>query len=269
MFKSIGIIGAGVMGEVLIKQLIGSLDFDPAKIIACCPDAKRLKELEKKYKIKTSLKNSDGVVGKDLVIMAVKPQQARDVLKEIKLFVKNQVLLSIMAGVSMPTIIKLSGTKKIVRCMPNTPAQIGNGMTVWKAGGISFEQKENIKKILSALGEEMEVKIENKIDVVTAVSGSGPAYVFDFASHLIEAAVDLGFNQSEANKLVSQTIIGAGMLLKDSSDDASILRKKVTSKGGTTEAAFKVIDQFKLAKIYKKALKMAYKRAVFLKNHAE
>lgn len=266
MFKSIGIIGAGVMGEVFIKQLVDSLGCNPAQITACCPDPKRLKELEKKYKIKTSSINSDGVVGKDLVIMAVKPQQATDVLKEIKPFIKNQTVISIMAGVSISTITKLSGTKKIVRCMPNTPAQIGYGMSVWKAGDISSEQKGNIRNILTTLGEEMEVKTENKIDVATAVSGSGPAYVFDFASHLIEAAVELGFNQSEAKKLVSQTIIGAGMLLKNSSDDASVLRKKVTSKGGTTEAAFKVIDQFKLAKIYKKALKMAYKRAVYLKG---
>lgn len=269
MFERIGIIGAGVMGEVFIKQLVGSLGCEATQITACCPDQKRLKELEKKYKIKTSSINRDGVLEKDLVIMAVKPQQAQSVLKEIKPFIKNQILISIMAGVSISTITKLSGTKKIVRCMPNTPAQISFGMTVWKAGSISSEQKENIRNILTTLGEEMEVKTENKIDAATAVSGGGPAYVFDFASHLIEAAIELGFNQSEAKKLVSQTIIGAGMLLKDSPDDALVLRKKVTSKGGTTEVAFKVIDQFKLAKIYKKALKMAYKRAVYLQRSVE
>ncbi|OGH64643.1 MAG: pyrroline-5-carboxylate reductase [Candidatus Magasanikbacteria bacterium RIFCSPHIGHO2_01_FULL_41_23] len=266
MFKKIGIVGAGVMGEVFIKQFIENLQVDPKDITACSPIIPRLEELKNRYKIGVSENNKDGLVDKDVVLLSVKPQQAKEMLESIKPFVVNQVFVSIMAGVSIQTIEKILGTKKIVRCMPNTPAQIGFGMTVWKADIISPEQKKIVQQLFSQLGEEMEVKIEKSIDASTAISGSGPAYVFDFASHLIESARALGFNKIQAKKLVVQTIIGAGFLFKGSQEDARVLRNKVTSKGGTTEAAFKIIDPSNLAKIYKKATKMAYKRAIFLKK---
>src|SRR3989338_2849579 len=249
MFKKIGIVGAGVMGEVFIKQFIENLQVDPKDITACSPIIPRLEELKNRYKIGVSENNKDGLVDKDVVLLSVKPQQAKEMLESIKPFVVNQVFVSIMAGVSIQTIEKILGTKKIVRCMPNTPAQ-----------------KKIVQQLFSQLGEEMEVKIEKSIDASTAISGSGPAYVFDFASHLIESARALGFNKIQAKKLVVQTIIGAGFLFKGSQEDARVLRNKVTSKGGTTEAAFKIIDPSNLAKIYKKATKMAYKRAIFLKK---
>lgn len=264
MFKKIGIIGAGVMGEVFINQLVNKLNYDINNITACGPEPERLKELDKKYKIKVSLDNKDGMLDKDLIILSVKPQQAKEVLAGIALYVKNQVFLSIMAGVSLNTIKKILKTKQIVRCMPNTPAQIGFGMTVWIAGDLDKKYKQEIKKIISVMGEELEVDAEKYIDAATAVSGSGPAYVFDLASNLISAAINLGFNKKDAKQLVAQTIVGAGNLLKSSSDDAGVLRKKVTSKGGTTEAAFKVIDKYHIDKVYKQAIKSAFKRAVVL-----
>jgi pyrroline-5-carboxylate reductase len=266
MFKKIGIIGAGVMGEVFIKQFIEQLKVNPKKIIACTPILSRVRELRDLFNIIASEHNKDGVLYADLVILSVKPQQAKEMLASLKPFVKNQVFLSIMAGVPLSTIQKELGTKKVIRCMPNTPAQIGYGMTVWKAGKITNKEKLSIQKILAKLGEEIEVKNENMIDAATAISGSGPAYVFDFASHLIASAVALGFTKVQAKKLVTQTIVGAGMLLKTGVDDATTLRGRVTSKGGTTEAAFKIIDKNNMEKIYQRATRAAYERALVLKK---
>ena len=202
-----------------------------------------------------------GFQNSDLIILAVKPQQAEVALGNLPKAKIDQVFLSIMTGVSIKKISNLVNSKKVARVMPNTPARIGSGMSVWTAAGLFKAEKSFIKRILQSLGQELEVSSEDLIDKATAVSGSGPAYVFDFASHLIVAAQELGFNEKQARQLVGQTIIGAGSLLIMSEESASDLRKKVTSKGGTTEAAFKVIDKAKLNKIYSKALKVAYKRA--------
>ncbi|OGH94603.1 MAG: pyrroline-5-carboxylate reductase [Candidatus Magasanikbacteria bacterium RIFOXYD2_FULL_41_14] len=260
MFKKIGIIGAGVMGEVFISRLL-MVGINAKNIIATAPDLKRLRNLNKKYKIDVSQNNADAFKNADLIILAVKPQQAEVALGNLPKAKIDQVFLSIMTGVSIKKISNLVNSKKVARVMPNTPARIGSGMSVWTAAGLFKAEKSFIKRILQSLGQELEVSSEDLIDKATAVSGSGPAYVFDFASHLIVAAQELGFNEKQARQLVGQTIIGAGSLLIMSEESASDLRKKVTSKGGTTEAAFKVIDKAKLNKIYSKALKVAYKRA--------
>lgn len=270
MFKKISIIGAGVMGEALIQRLVEGLRFPARSIVAADPTAERLEFLKKKYRITTADNNTNAVKGADLVILAIKPQQAQDVLTELGPHIKKQVFLSIMAGVSLKALRHFLGSRTIVRCMPNMPAQIGAGMTVWTAlPGVSKSQKTMVQKIIAALGAELEVKNEKMIDAATAVSGSGPAYVFDFASHLIEAAKKLGFSEKDAALLVKQTLYGASCLLQKSPYSPAELRQKVTSKGGTTAAAFAVLDEAKQVELWEKAVSQAWQRAVELKNDIE
>lgn len=270
MFKKISIIGAGVMGEALIQRLIEGLNFSARSIVAADPTAERLEFLKRKYHITTANSNTTAVKDADLVILAIKPQQAQAVLTELRPHIKNQTFLSIMAGVSLRALQHLLESQTIVRCMPNMPAQIGCGMTVWTAlPAVTKNKKVMIQKIIAALGVELEVKNEKMIDAATAVSGSGPAYVFDFASHLIEAAKKLGFSEKEAGLLVKQTLYGASCLLQKSPDSPAELRQKVTSKGGTTAAAFTILDEAKQTELWEKAIFQAWQRAIEIKNENE
>lgn len=258
----IGIIGAGVMGEACMRQLINAGLAAPHNVMVSDPSATRLCVLKKQYGVATSTRNADIFECSNLVILAVKPQSVREVCASIKGQARTQLFISIMAGVPIAFLQKQLDTKKVVRCMPNTPAQIGQGMIVWYAPRtIKKTEKVLAEKIFSTLGKTLEVRTEDMIDKATAVSGSGPAYLFYLAECLVDAAYALGFDHKSAELLVRETLSGSSLLLKHSAEDPKILRERVTSKGGTTAAAFGVIESSAMRTVWKKALQAAWQRA--------
>ncbi len=180
----------------------------------------------------------------------------------------SQVVVSIAAGVKILTITRGLGISRVVRAMPNTPAQIGYGITGWTATpGVTEEQKDRARTILGAMGQEIYFDDEKYLDMVTAVSGSGPAYFFLFAEALIEAAADIGLPRRTGERLVLQTMLGSAHLWENYDKPVAELRRSVTSKGGTTERAIEVFEKGGFARLVAEAVKAAYARAVELGNN--
>ena len=208
--------------------------------------------------------NPQHCVGKaDIVLLSVKPQICLNVFKELRSFLNNdQIIISIMAGVTIDTISKHLKLTRIVRAMPNLPAQLGKGMTGYFASdAIDDEEKELIAEILKTTGSVLSLTNETAIDAVTGISGSGPAYVFYFMEAMVQAALEMGFDQDDAKKLVSQTFEGAVTQFKASQDSLPIWIDRVTSKGGTTQAALEVLRKEQVASHIKKASIAAQQRA--------
>lgn len=204
-----------------------------------------------------------GLKDAQIILLAVKPQDGKIALANMRgLVPSSAILISIMVGAALKGLQKESGHTKIVRAMPNMPAQIGMGMTVWCAtSGLSAAQKKLVQKLFESFGEAQQVKQEQLVDVATAISGSGPAYVFALAEYLVAAGLDLGLTQVQAKRLAVQTLLGASQLLKQSDEDPALLRQKVTSKKGTTEAAFEVFANRHTKQIYLAAIRAAFARA--------
>jgi pyrroline-5-carboxylate reductase len=202
----------------------------------------------------------------DIIILAVKPQDFENLASKVKHFLKqNQILFSVMAGVTIATLEKQLMCSKIVRSMPNIPTQIGKGMTVFSASA-SVDRKELfiIQNLINTTGKSIYVEKEKLIDAATAISGSGPAYVFFFMNAMIKAAEDLGFTQSEAELLVNQTFMGSVDLQNSSSLSNEEWIKKVASKGGTTEQALNVFDKNSVKDAIVEAVNAANNRALEL-----
>jgi len=259
----IAFIGGGKMGEAIIKSLLESKICQPADISVSEISQSRRLYLKKQYGVAVSTKNSQAVSSREVVVLAVKPQDIKAVLADLKGNLKpGQLILSIAAGVKLGSIRKGTGHPDIVRAMPNTPAQIGLGMSGWTATKeVSGEQKRKAKEILGAMGKEIYFNKEDDLNTVTAISGSGPAYLYLFAESIIAAASELGLKQDDAGELVLQTMLGAAQLMDKSDKAPAELRRDVTSKGGTTERAIKVFEKNDLAGIVRKAVKAAYRRA--------
>ncbi len=258
MTSKITIIGGGKMGQVILEQVLRTKVFSAKAITVTDKKTNLLIGVKKKLKVNITTDIQSAVEVSQLIIVAVKPQDFNNLAKEIELK-KDQIVISIMAGVNIQTIKKKLKTNKVVRAMPNILSHQGLGMTVWQATGLSDSEKQLARKIFKALGKEVEVRQEKKIDMATAVSGSGPAYVFNFAANLMTAAKSLGFSEAEAKLLVTQTIKGSSAMLEG--NDPVKLTKAVASKGGTTEAALEVLRKHKVDKVYTEAVKAAYKRA--------
>ena len=251
----IGIIGGGNMGEALIKGL-----YSKHSVHVCETNGERVKYLKKKYQ-GIVLGDLKVVEAASVIVFAIKPQDMELLLKQISVG-KNKLFISIAAGLTTKFFEKhLGGKVRVVRAMPNMPALIGEGITGICTG--RFAKSMDLKlaqSILSAIGQTVIVK-ESMIDAVTAVSGSGPAYVFLFVEQWINAAIKLGFNGSQAKQLVYKTLLGSAHLLEQSQFEAADLRVKVTSKGGTTQAALDVFSKRKFDQLMKDALSSAKKRA--------
>ena len=259
----IGIIGGGNMGEALIKGLKKLNKFYSIRVYEFNPA--RASILEARYRISCE-KNIGSLVSKvDTIILAVKPQDMYAPLSWMKQddSIKNKLIISIAAGLTTKFFEKdLGGKPHVVRAMPNMPALICESVTAICKG--RFATSKDLLKagfILSAIGKVIPPVEEKYMDAITAVSGSGPGYVFLFVEQWINAAVKLGFNQLQAKQLVYKTLLGSAHLLEQSPFDASELRAKVTSKGGTTEAAMKVFEENNFGKIMKDALTAAKNRA--------
>lgn len=259
--KCIGFIGVGIMGSSIIKSLLShSLKSD--QICIADKSKEKVELLINQHQVKA---RSISEIGQscDVIILAVKPQDLSDVLNELKLTIKEQTLvISIAAGKTIKFIEnQLPPSTPVVRVMPNTPAQIGKGISAIATGSkVSRDALEIATALFSTTGEVV-VLTEDKIDAVTSLSGSGPAYFFYFVEAMIKAGVELGLTSEIATKLAIETISGSAAMLKESNLDAATLRKNVTSPKGTTAAALEVFSDFDLEKIVSKAMSAAKNRA--------
>lgn len=261
-------IGCGVMAESVVAGLLKKELVAPENIAASHPREARRKYLKEKYGIAVFSDNREAAraAGEPVVILCVKPQRAGGVLKELADTVtKDQLVLSIVAGCRISAISKALGTDRIVRTMPNTPSQIGHGITAWTATeAVSDEDRELVRKMLSALGREMYVENEHQIDMATSLSATGPTYIFLVMEALTDAGVHLGFSRDVAKELVQETMLGAVLFAMESDKHPAELRNMVTSPGGTSADAIYQMEKGSLRTVLSKAVFAAYQRAVAL-----
>ncbi len=264
----ISFIGTGTMASAIIKSILEKNVFKKEDIIGSAPRRKRKEEIEKRFGIRMTQDNKEAAKFGDIVVLSIKPQVFPKVSEEIRDEIREgQVVLSIMAGVDIESLQKELLHKKVVRVMPNTPAQIGQGMSVWTSTNeVSDEEKSKIKEILSSMGKELFVKDENYIDMATALSATGPAYVFLFLEAMISAGVHLGFSRHTAKELVYQTALGSVLFAINSEKHTAELRDMVTSPGGTTAEALYELEKGSLRTVIEKAIYAAYKRTQYLKD---
>jgi len=258
-------IGPGVMAEAMIAGLLRMKLAKPENITAAGPRGERGNELSKKYGIKSTTDNSSAVSHADVVVLSVKPQRLSEVMKGLKSIRPDALVLSIIAGANIKKISAGLKHKAVVRSMPNTPGQIGEGITVWTSSKeVSEEQQETARGILGALGEEVFVEDESYLDMATALSGSGPAYVFLFTEALIDAGVHMGFPRRIAEQLVLQTIKGSASFYEAAGRHPATLRNQVTSPGGTSAEALYYLEKAGFRTAISRAVWAAYQRSLEL-----
>jgi len=231
-------IGGGNMANALIGGLVNT-GFAAADLCAVDISPESLARLEQSFGVRTQGVADAAALACDVVVLAVKPQQARAVCLALGPLLERQLVLSIAAGLRIDDLSRwLGGHARLVRAMPNTPALIGAGITgLCAAPAVSAAERDAAERVLRAVGETLWVADESQIDAVTAVSGSGPAYLFLLIEAMQQAASELGFSADDARRLSVGTALGAARLAAQSSEPASVLRERVTSKGGTTAAA--------------------------------
>jgi pyrroline-5-carboxylate reductase len=263
--KKIAFIGPGAMAEAMIAGLIRTQVAPSDALLAAGPRQERGDQLVEAYGIQFTLDNAEAAKQADVVVIAVKPQRLDRVLAGLKGSVQPDALvLSIVAGAPIEKISTGLGHGVVVRSMPNTPAQIGEGITVWTASPqVSEEQLGMAKSILSALGEEVFVEDENYLDMATALSGTGPAYVFLFMEAMVDAGVHLGFPRRIAEQLVTQTLLGSVNYYKRRGDPIHLarLRNEVTSPGGTSAEALYYLEKAGFRTAISRAIWAAYQRS--------
>ena len=263
--KKIAFIGPGVMAEAMIAGLLRKELAKPENIIAAGPREERGNDLHKKYGIKVTTDNSSAVAHADVVVLAVKPQRLTEAMKGLKDVRPGALVLSIIAGATIKKISTGLKHKAIVRSMPNTPGQIGEGITVWTASKeVTEEQQEIARALLGALGDEVFVEDESYLDMATALSGSGPAYVFLFTEALIDAGVHMGFPRRIAEQLVLQTIKGSASYYDQAARHPATLRNQVTSPGGTSAEALYYLEKAGFRTAISRAVWAAYQRSLEL-----
>ena len=257
----IAFLGGGNMAGALIGGLIArGADPRSISVIEMSPAARE--KLGARYPLHVSTAPDAAMQAADVLVLAVKPQDMKAALASVASFSKEKLIVSVAAGIRIATLSRwLGGHRRIVRCMPNTPALIGAGITgLYAAPEVEKSEKEKAETILRAVGEVVWMPEERLLDPVTAVSASGPAYVFWFIEQLAASAVKLGIPKDAALKMAKQTVLGSALLASQSAESPETLRKNVTSKGGTTEAALKVFDEAKLAEHFARAVAAASKR---------
>lgn len=263
--KKIAFIGPGVMAEAMIAGLLNKKLADAEDIVASGPRDERGAELHKKYGINASTDNPSAISQADVVVLSVKPQRLSEVMKGLKGISSDALVLSIVAGASIKKIGTGLKHKAVVRSMPNTPGQIGEGITVWTASReVTEEQQQMARAILGALGEEVFVEDESYLDMATALSGSGPAYVFLFTEALIDAGVHMGFPRRIAEQLVLQTIKGSASFYEQAGRHPATLRNQVTSPGGTSAEALYYLEKAGFRTAISRAIWAAYQRSLEL-----
>jgi len=259
----IAFIGCGVMGEAILKSLLSKGLVSPQEVTASDVSQSRCQLLSQRYGISCLQDNRRAAAGAEVVVLAIKPQNLNQVMTEIKGQLKpQQLLVSIVAGARLADMIQGLGHNAVVRAMPNTPAQIGQGITVWtSSSGLSQPHQEAARAILGSLGKEIYVSDEKYIDMATAVSGSGPAYVFLFIEAFIDAAVHIGFSREVASDLAVETVMGATRLVKESGKHPAELRNMVTSPGGVTAEGLFCLEKGGLRALLTQAVIEGYNKA--------
>lgn len=262
-------IGCGVMAESMIAGSLRQEMVGAAQIAASHPRADRREELTSKYGIAAFENNSDAVnwlPDDGVVLLCVKPQRINGVLKELRGVVKpTHLVVSIIAGARIEKLSEELADELIVRAMPNTPSQIGKGMTVWTcSASVGDQHREMVRKMLSALGSELHVETENMIDMATSLSATGPTYIFMVMEAMTDAGVHLGFSREVSKELVQQTMLGSVLFAMESHKHPAELRNMVTSPGGTSAEAIYQMEKGSLRTVLSKAIHAAYKRSVEL-----
>jgi pyrroline-5-carboxylate reductase len=257
------LVGPGVMAEAIIIGLIEKEVISASNITAAGPRQERLKALESVYGINTNLDNTESVHNADVIILCVKPQKLPEVLADLQGAIPSQALIiSIVAGATLQSLTEGLDHPFIVRSMPNTPAQIGEGMTVWTQSPATSESQHDLaQQILSALGREIYVEDESYIDMATAVSGTGPAYVFLFLEAMIDAGVHLGLPRRIAEEMVMQTIKGSIAYYSQNESHPARLRNQVTSPGGTSATALYYLEKMGFRTAISRAIWAAFTRS--------
>jgi pyrroline-5-carboxylate reductase len=269
--ETLAFVGCGMMGEAMVKGLLREGLVDPRQIIASHPRAERCLELENRYGVQVTDSNAEAAADATFAVVAVKPQFLGEVVNDLDgVLNMDATVLSVVAGATMARLGSDFGVSRVVRVMPNTPAQIGRGMSVWTATNTVDESgRKKVRVILSALGAEEYVIHENELDMATALSGTGPAYVFMFMEALIDAGVHMGFSRRVAEKLVFETVLGAAEFAKGEPDHLAKLRNQVTSPGGTSAAAQYQLERGRLRTVLSDAVWAAYRRCQQLGGTAE
>ncbi len=261
---TIGFVGGGNMAEALIKGVINANVYAPDDVFVSDIRAERLKFLAERYRVIACEKNSDLAAKVETVVLSIKPQNMTDALESVKDAIGTDTfVISIAAGIKVANIAAVLGDIAIVRVMPNTPALIGEGASALFANERAKPMLNKAVEIFSAVGKAVIVDDEDLIDVVTAVSGSGPAYYFLLMEEMIKAGVQLGLPEDVAKDLVLQTAKGAGLLATEADkygESPAVLRQKVTLPGGTTEAALKVFKDGRIGELISAAITRARDR---------
>jgi len=259
----IAFIGGGVMGEAMLSAILGKGLSLPQAISVSDVKQARCQHLGQKYGVAVMSNNRQAIEGSDVVVLAIKPQNLAEVMAELSGQLKSaQLVLSIIAGARIDTLRLGLNHNCVVRVMPNTPAQIGEGISVWTATAeVTEEQKGWVASILGAMGKEIYVDDEKYIDMATAVSGSGPAYLFLFMESLVDAAVDIGLPRDMALELVLEMILGSVHFMQQSGKEAAELRRMVTSPGGTTAEALLRLEKGGFSDLLRQAVNAAHDKA--------
>lgn len=258
-------IGGGNMADALIGGLLKN-GFAVNQLRAVEVDGAARRRLSDKYRIECAAEARGTIRPGEVVVFAVKPQQMKEAARFSGLKDNANLVISIAAGIMLASLAGwLGGHAKLVRAMPNAPALIGAGVTgLYALPGVSEAEKRQAETILSAVGATLWIPDEALMDAVTAVSGSGPAYVFWFIEQLAAAGASLGLSQETSRTLALETVLGSAKLAAQSADSPALLRERVTSKGGTTEAALKAFEEQKLAERFLRAVEAARDRGAEL-----
>jgi len=264
-------IGCGVMAESMIAGLLRQNLVAPEKIAGSHPRSARREELETKFGIRMFESNAEAAEtvrdsGTSAIVLTVKPQRISGVLNDLKGAVGHSgLVISIVAGAKVEAISKELGTDHVVRAMPNTPSQIGAGITAWTCSeSVSKDERALVAKLLGALGKDLHVETESMIDMATSLSATGPTYIFMVMEALTDAGVHLGFSRDIAKELVQETMLGSVKFAMESHKHPAELRNMVTSPGGTSAEAIYQMEKGTLRTVLSKAVYAAYKRAVDL-----
>jgi pyrroline-5-carboxylate reductase len=264
--RKIVFVGPGVMAEAIVGGLIQRAGVPAADIGVCGPRAERLQEFKDRLGVRVDSDSRAAVAGASTVVLSVKPQTLDEVTRHLRGAVPPQaVVLSIVAGARLLDLTRDLSHAAVVRSMPNTPAQVGEGITVWTATPETTPgQRQEVQAILASCGQELFVDNEDYLDMATALSGTGPAYVFLFMEAMVDAGVHLGFPRRIAEALVVQTVRGSVAFYESSPMHLARLRNQVTSPGGTSAAALYYLEKAGFRTALSRAIWAAYERSIQL-----
>ncbi len=262
----IAFVGSGSMAEAMIQGLLNKGIAQAQNITAAGPREERGQGLREKFGVSTTTSNAEAAAGAEVVVLSTKPQVLPAVFPNLRGKIDSEALvLSIIAGARIDSLVTGLAHASVVRSMPNSPAQVGEGITVWIAApSVSPAQREQARLLLGALGQEVEADNEDQLDMATALSGTGPAYVFLFMEALVDAGVHLGFSRRVAEQLVVQTVKGSVDFYMHSASHLSRLRNQVTSPGGTTAEALYYLEKAGFRTAISRAVWAAYLRSASL-----